>query len=89
MLTACDTLCVRMHYEYVLAVGVLISVNSKHELSQHVGFEGGWDDDVTTFRQNFPHEHGACIDVCGGGDVLLGDDVMHAVLPIQLHLGAV
>lgn len=64
-------------------------VNSEHELPQGVGFEGGRDDDVTTFRQNVPREHGARVDVCGCGDVLLGDDVMHAVLPVQLHLGAV
>lgn len=68
---------------------MVIRVNPQHKLSQGVGLEGGWDDDVAAFRQKFPQKHRACVDVRGRGEVLLGDDVMHAVLPVQLHLNAV
>lgn len=71
----------------VPAPGIFLGVNPEHELSQGVGFEGGRDDDITTLLQNFSHEHRACIDVHGRGDGLLGDDVVHAVLSVQLHLG--
>lgn len=63
-----------------------MSVNPEHELSQGIGCEGGRDDDVTPFMQHFPYEDGACVDVRGRCDILLCDDIMHAVLPVQLHL---
>lgn len=70
----------------VPASWVYVSVNTQHELSQNLRFEGGGDDDVATLGERGPHEHRAGVDVRSSLHVKLGDDVMHAVFPIQFNL---
>ena len=70
------------------AVAVFISINSQHEVSQHLRPEGGRDDDVSAFGQNLPQKHRARVYVRRCGHVLLSDEVMDSILPVQLNLGA-
>lgn len=68
------------------AVGVQVGKDPQHEVSQRQWLESGGQDDVAALRQRVPQEDGAGIDVGGRGHSLLGQDVVHPVLPVQLHL---
>lgn len=68
------------------AVRVQVGKDSQHEVSQRERLEGGGQDDVAALRQRAPQEDGAGVDVGGRLFRLLGQDVMHPVLPVQLHL---
>lgn len=70
------------------AARVHVGENPQHEVPQRERLEGGGDDDVPTLRQRAPHEHRPSVDVGGRRHVLLGQDVVQPVLPVQLHLEA-
>lgn len=71
----------------VPAVWVHISENPDHEIPKYLRPEGGGDDDVAALRQHASHKHCAGVDVGGRHHTLLGQDVMHPILPVQFHLG--
>lgn len=71
------------------AARVHVGENPQHEVPQRERLEGGGDDDVSTLRQRAPHEHRPSVDVGGRRHVLLAQDVVQSVLPVQLHLHGV
>lgn len=72
---------------YVPAARVYVCENSDHEFPQCVRLEGSGDDDVAAPWECDSHKHCASIDVSGCLHTLLGQDVMHPILPVQFHLG--
>ncbi len=71
----------------VPAVRVHISEHSDHVVTQSQRLEGGGDDDVASLCEHSSQKHCPSVDVGGGLDTLLGQDVVHPILPVQLHLG--
>lgn len=78
------------HHSYIVCVipaaWIHVSEDPQHVVPQRLGLEGGRDDDVSALRQQASHEHRPSIDVGGGLNTLLRQDVMHSILPVQLHL---
>lgn len=63
-----------------------ICENSEHEIPQGQRPEGGGEDDVATQGERGSQEHGASVDVGGYHHGLLGQEVVHPVLTVELHL---
>lgn len=71
---------------HVPAARVHIGENSDHVVPQRERLEGGGDDDVAALWQRAPHEDRPSVDVGGRVHTLLGQDVVHPILPVHFHL---
>lgn len=66
----------------VPAAWVHIGENSDHVIPQSVRLEGGGDEDVAALLQRASHEHRPSVDEGRRLHTLLGQDVVHPVLPV-------
>lgn len=81
--TAWETADLRTH---IPTAWVHVCEDAEHEISQGERPEGGGEDDVAAQRERVSQKDGASVDVGGGHHGLLGQDVMHPILTVQLHL---
>lgn len=68
------------------AVGVEVGEDAQHEVAQLQRVKGGGHQNVVAPRQRAAQEHGPGVDVGGRGHRLLGQNLVQAVLPVELHL---